>query len=71
MAYASTMSTAEAGLSARLTQVLAHLAERRRQNAAYRQTLAELSAMSDRDLADIGLRRGMIDDVAREAALMA
>lgn len=58
-------------LSARVTLVLAHLAERRRQLAIYRKTHAELSAMADRDLVDIGVRRGMIADIAREAALSA
>lgn len=34
---------------------------------AYLETLTELKAMSDRDLADIGLARHAIGDVAREA----
>ncbi len=34
----------------------------------YRRTLEELSALSDRDLADLGLARGMIRTVAIEAA---
>jgi uncharacterized protein YjiS (DUF1127 family) len=39
--------------------------ERRR---VYNQTLFELNGLSDRDLADLGLARGNIADVAREAA---
>ena len=39
--------------------------ERRR---VYNQTLFELNGLSDRDLTDLGLARGMIADVAREAA---
>lgn len=35
------------------------------QHAAYTQTVRELSALSDRDLMDIGLSRGDIDSVAR------
>lgn len=34
----------------------------------YRQTVAELSALSDRGLADLGLSRAMIRDVAWAAA---
>lgn len=37
------------------------------QYRAYAETLAELHAMSDRDLADIGISRVSIRDVAREA----
>lgn len=34
----------------------------------YRATISELKQLSDRDLADLGLRRGMIRRLAREAA---
>ena len=34
----------------------------------YRQTLNELTALTDRDLADLGLHRGEIDRIARDAA---
>ena len=34
----------------------------------YRRTLDELAMLSDRDLADLGLHRSLIADVAREAA---
>ena len=33
----------------------------------YRRTIRELSAMSDCDLNDIGITRGMIEEVARES----
>ena len=39
--------------------------ERRR---VYNQTVAELNHLSDRDLADLGLARANISDIAREAA---
>ena len=39
--------------------------ERRR---VYLQTVAELTNLSDRDLADLGLARANIGDIAREAA---
>jgi len=44
--------------------------ERRKANAAYTRTLNELSAMSSRELADIGLHRSEIPDVAAKAAQM-
>ncbi len=34
----------------------------------YRRTLSELRLMTDRDLADIGIRRWDIDRIARDAA---
>ena len=34
----------------------------------YLQTVSELSALSDRDLADLGLHRSMIRAVAKDAA---
>jgi uncharacterized protein YjiS (DUF1127 family) len=36
--------------------------------AVYRQTLRELNDLSNRDLADLGLNRGVIRSVAYEAA---
>ncbi|HTR13449.1 MAG TPA: DUF1127 domain-containing protein [Roseiarcus sp.] len=35
----------------------------------YRDAVRELSQLSDRELADIGIRRGDIEEVAREAAV--
>lgn len=37
------------------------------EHQAYRNTVAELGAMSDRDLADIGISRLVIREVARNA----
>ncbi|HRK42612.1 MAG TPA: DUF1127 domain-containing protein [Gemmobacter sp.] len=36
--------------------------------AVYSRTLAELNALTDRDLADLGVSRHQIADLAREAA---
>lgn len=57
-----------AGLAAVFRAMRDDLALRARRRAAYRRTLADLSAMSDRDLADIGIARFMIEDIAAEAA---
>lgn len=55
-----------------LHDMVAHLVavveEKRARHAVYRQTLAELEAMSDRDLSDIGIARVSIRDIARQAA---
>ena len=40
----------------------------RKAREVYRQTYDELSALSDRDLADLGIARASIPAVAREAA---
>lgn len=71
MAYATPTTTHShplAGLRGALRSFLAHLADSRKRAAAYRQTFDELDRMSDRDLADIGITRFMIADVAAEAA---
>ncbi|WP_372573744.1 DUF1127 domain-containing protein [Ruegeria jejuensis] len=44
------------------------LKNRFEQYRVYRRTLSELSALSDRELADLGMHRGMIRSIAMEAA---
>jgi uncharacterized protein YjiS (DUF1127 family) len=51
-----------------LSDLKASLAERHARNRAYRSTVSELSAMSDRDLTDIGICRADIASIARQAA---
>ncbi|WP_084864135.1 DUF1127 domain-containing protein [Salibaculum halophilum] len=48
-----------------LRDALAHRAARRK---AYRQTFDELTRVSDRDLADMGIHRSMIPAIAQQAA---
>ena len=48
-----------------VTSVLAKLRNWKR----YRETVRELSRLSDRDLADLGISRFDIDSVARDAAV--
>nr|WP_321457289.1 DUF1127 domain-containing protein [uncultured Cohaesibacter sp.] len=40
-----------------------------RQWRTYRETVDELSRLSNRDLSDLGISRGDISDIAREAAV--
>jgi uncharacterized protein YjiS (DUF1127 family) len=58
------------GFLAAVHDVRERAAERRKTNAAYTRTLNELSAMSSRELADIGLHRSEIPRIAAEAANM-
>ncbi len=60
-----------ANLGQRFSAFRAAQADRAARNRAFRTTRDELSAMSDRDLADLGLSRFQIEDVAREAARLA
>ena len=63
MTHAAPAMGANLGLSG----LFQRLVEARRLNAAYQQTRRELSWLSDRELADLGLMRCDIDRVAREA----
>ncbi len=54
-----------------LRTAAAQISEKTRRNRAYRNTYAQLAAMTDHDLADIGITRFMIADVAAEAAARA
>lgn len=58
------------GLTAIAHRLRENLQERRQAKAAYDRTLAELSAMSGRELADIGINRSDIPRIAAEAAKM-
>lgn len=68
MAYVSSSRTAGNGVVERLAtvvRVIRDMIERRR---VYNRTLRELRALSNRELADLGLHRAMITRVAAEAA---
>lgn len=66
MAYVtSTRATSLSDMAARVWHSVQLSMQRR---SVYAQTLAELRHLSDRDLADLGLHRSMIRDVARAAA---
>ncbi len=68
MTYVNSTRVARNGLIDRLmaarTTFLGALAQRR----LYATTVRELAALSDRELADLGISRLSISDVAREAA---
>ncbi|MGV8985051.1 MAG: DUF1127 domain-containing protein [Cypionkella sp.] len=71
MAYVNSTRSAQVSFSDRfgaIVKVLKDAIERRR---VYNQTLYELQSLSDRDLADLGLSRVGLSDVARAAAYQA
>jgi len=45
--------------------------QRLMRHRVYKATLTELNSLTDRELSDLGLRRGMLRELAREAALRA
>jgi uncharacterized protein YjiS (DUF1127 family) len=52
----------------RLAELFARLNHWLEQRRRYRETVSELSALSDEVLADVGVRRGEIHEVARRLA---
>jgi uncharacterized protein YjiS (DUF1127 family) len=59
---------AQAGLSIRIAETLKATAERMIQNHQYRVTVRELSALSSRELADLGINASNIRQIAYESA---
>ena len=62
------LGTFSEGSFQRSRQTLGKLAEMLQRRAIYRTTFAELDALSDRDLNDLGLARRNIRAVAHDAA---
>lgn len=68
MAYANSTRAVGVSMSDRLVATLTVLRAAVQRRRVYDQTRRELKALSDRDLADLGIHRSMIRTVAREAA---
>ena len=71
MAYAVDTPRVSALPTSWISEMIEALKMRRAYRAAYMSTFKELSSMTDRELADIGLTRQMIRETARDAADMA
>ena len=69
MAYANSR-LASFSVRDRVLSVVETLKDAMGRRRTYARTLHELSALSDRDLTDLGLSRANIHQVAREAAYM-
>ena len=68
MAYASDTTRSQSAFGAGFAGYVARLQTALRKRKAYRQTLNELRSLSDRDLYDLGIHRGMIKRIAWQAA---
>ena len=68
MAYITTTRIAHPSRNRRSTGVFAALKTAFAQRRVYAQTLAELNQLNDRELADLGISRLSIAQVAHEAA---
>ncbi len=64
MAYVNT--TNAPSFADRYHAVMSAIATRRKQNRVYRATFNELSALSNRELADLGMARSQIRSIALE-----
>ena len=68
MAYVSSNRTATLSFGDRIAEIRKDIVEAWRAYRVYRQTLAELQALSPRELNDLGLNYSMLQSVALEAA---
>jgi uncharacterized protein YjiS (DUF1127 family) len=69
--HSTTLQNDGFGLFAAIRSAFARMADDRKRTLAYRKTRSELEQMTDKDLADIGIARFMIRDIAAEAAARA
>lgn len=68
MAYATETRAAGGPLLQKVAEFRAFVADRFARYQVYRETMGELTNLSDRDLADLGIARGDIHRLAVEAA---
>lgn len=65
MAQATTNLQTDFGFANRVQAFVSAYREARLEQQKFNQTFRELDRLSDRELADIGIRRGDIEDIAR------
>ncbi|HLQ17783.1 MAG TPA: DUF1127 domain-containing protein [Tabrizicola sp.] len=68
MAYVNTTRIARKGFADRLMVAKDTVLTAINQRRVYSRTVAELNSLTDRELADLGISRLGITDIAREAA---
>ncbi|MDR0809639.1 MAG: DUF1127 domain-containing protein [Gemmobacter sp.] len=68
MAYTTTDRIAHPGFAHRIQTMIETFHTMLARRAIYRQTLRELDALPQRELADLGIERSMITQLAHEAA---
>lgn len=68
MAYVNSTSIARKGLMDRIVVLKDAVLTAVHQRRVYNKTVAELGALTDRELSDLGIARAMIREIAHEAA---
>jgi len=68
MAFATETRSTGASIVERIAAYAEEFKTRRAQYRMYRQTVKELSALTARELDDLGVHRSMIQSIAHEAA---
>jgi len=68
MAFATEIHATNGDITSRITATLKSATNRVANYRIYRKTVSELSALSSRELDDLGLNRSMIKRVSLEAA---
>ncbi len=68
MAYVNTTRVARKGMLDRLVAVKDGIATAIQQRRVYIRTVTELNGLTDRELADLGIGRASIPEIAHEAA---
>lgn len=68
MAYATEIHAAEGDITHRIAATLKSAGMRFANYRVYRKTVSELSALSSRELDDLGISRSMIKRISLEAA---
>lgn len=71
MATMTTNTVRAFNFGSAIRNVAASIADARARRAKYVECVNELSALTDRELSDIGVARSMIPAIAREASLQA
>ena len=68
MAYVNATRTAQTFLFDRISSAFTGFGVALQRRRVYTQTLTELRSLNERELADLGIARSMISEIAREAA---
>jgi uncharacterized protein YjiS (DUF1127 family) len=68
MAYVNSTRAGQSSVVERFAGVFANVSAALQRRRIYAQTLNELRALSNRELADLGIARSMITEIARDAA---
>ena len=69
MQHAPSLHIEAVDIVGRFTRLLENWLLTRKRDASFAKTVKELNKLTNRELADIGLSRGDIEDVARKGAL--